>query len=331
MSTEPVWVLGAGAWGTALALVLARNGVPVFLWGRSVDAMQTIQKQRENKRYLPGVTLPDSIQPVTSLPKHPLSRVVLSVPCAVLPEILEKLKEQGRQDMQLCLTMKGLDEEGRTVMDLAKKHLPSAACSILSGPSFALEVARQMPTGVTLAAETIPIAKEWAELFHCERFRVYTHDDVIGVCVGGAAKNVIAIAAGASDGLGLGGNARAVLLTRGLAEVTNLGVALGARRETFMGLAGLGDIALSCGDDQSRNRRLGFLLATQSSVDAIIKKLGGATVEGARTASILSAVAEKHGVSVPIIDTVTKVLKGEQTVQTALEQLSRRPQKTETV
>ena len=298
--------------------------------GRSADAMRLMHERRENQRYLPGISLPDSIQPVSSWPEQPLHRVVLAVPCAALRDTLAALKDIGCADTRLCLTMKGLDPQASsTVAAVAKEYLPSAPCSVLSGPSFAREVAEQKPTGVTVAAETIDIADEWSGLFHSERFRVYTHDDVIGVCIGGAAKNVIAIAAGASDGLALGGNARAVLMTRGLAEVTNLGVASGARRETFMGLAGLGDMVLSCGDDQSRNRRFGQLLATCDSVEAAVGALGGATVEGARTAAALYAAAQRQAVSVPIIEAVTRILSGQLTVRAALADLSSRPPKKE--
>lgn len=246
---KPVLVVGAGSWGTALAMVLAGNGHSVYLWGRNPAHIAELRAEACNRRYLPGVKFPDGLQPVDDLESclRECDEVVLAVPCAGMRSILEIINKQGHDNLKLCLTSKGIEAKTRYLNHQIVEDClgDKASTVVLSGPSFAKEVAAGLPTAVTIAGENIETATCFAEKFHNEVFRTYTHDDIIGVEVGGAVKNVMAIAAGIADGLGFGSNTRAALITRGLAEIIRLGVVLGGRQETFMGLTGLGDLILT--------------------------------------------------------------------------------------
>ncbi|MGB1801180.1 MAG: NAD(P)H-dependent glycerol-3-phosphate dehydrogenase, partial [Gammaproteobacteria bacterium] len=243
MSTQSILVLGAGSWGTALAIALARNEHDVFLWDINSELIENIKKDKCNKRYIPDVIIPDKLIPIDSIEKVPatLKFVVNAVPCHGLRSSLQLLKTFS--DIQVCLACKGF-ESGTQKLNhlLVEEELSSIPVAILSGPSFAKEVAKGLPTAVTIAAKEIEVAQVFSDLFHSDVFRIYTHDDYIGVQVGGAVKNVMAIAAGIADGLGFGANTRSALITRGLHEIMQLGLAMGAKQETFMGLAGLGDL-----------------------------------------------------------------------------------------
>lgn len=257
MNRDPVLVLGAGSWGTALALVLARRGSRVQLWDCDAAHVGALLRERANNRHLPGVEFPAAIEPITELQAAAQVRdVVLAVPCEGMRGALAELRSLPRLERRLCIASKGL-EPGSCALnhEIVQQELGAVPVAVLSGPSFAGEVAAELPTALTLAALQAETAAHFAALFHGETFRIYTHDDIVGVQVGGAVKNVMAIAAGIADGLGFGANARAALVTRGLAEIMRLGLAMGGRRETFMGLAGVGDLVLTCTDNQSRNRR----------------------------------------------------------------------------
>lgn len=262
MTSQPLLVLGAGSWGTALALALARNQHRVYLWDIDTALIKALKADGCNQRYIPSVSFPDNLFPIESLEQAPaeLKWIVNAVPCHGLRSSLQLLKSYS--DFSICLACKGFEPGTQKLSHrVVEEELPGCPVAILSGPSFAKEVATGLPTAVTIAADDIAVAKKFAALFHNETFRIYTQDDPVGVQIGGAVKNVMAIAAGIADGLGYGANTRCALITRGLNEIMRLGLAMGARQETFMGLAGLGDLVLTCTDDQSRNRSLGLLLA----------------------------------------------------------------------
>ncbi|HSH30385.1 MAG TPA: NAD(P)H-dependent glycerol-3-phosphate dehydrogenase, partial [Thiohalobacter sp.] len=253
-------VLGAGSWGTALAILLARNGHRVRLWGHEPAAMRAMADTGENRDYLPGVRFPDGLEAVSELDAAlAADDLLVVVPSHAFREVLERIRNRVRELGRLIWGTKGLEmASGRLLHQVAAEVLgDGVACAVVSGPTFAGEVARGLPTAATVAAADPSVAEHFAALLRGETFRAYTSDDRIGLELGGAIKNVLAIAAGISDGLGFGANSRAALITRGLVEMMRLGEALGGQRETFMGLSGIGDLVLTCTDDQSRNRRLG--------------------------------------------------------------------------
>jgi len=314
MSTIPraiITVLGAGSWGTALAMLLARNGHTVRLWDRDAAHIHTLVEQHVNPRYLPGITLPKNLQPVDDLQATlPDSDYVLVVvPSAGFRDVLQKTRACLDSGFNLVWASKGLEPgTGKFLHQVVADELPGLDnIAAVSGPSFATEVARGLPTAVTVASRNVGYATRIAELLHCPRFRAYTCKDVVGVELGGSIKNVLAIAAGISDGLKYGANARAALITRGLAEIMRLGTCLGGQRETFMGLAGVGDLVLTCTDDQSRNRRLGLALGRGVKQDQAVAAIGQA-IEGLHTARELDALADRCGVEMPITRQVKRVL-----------------------
>lgn len=304
-------VLGAGAWGTALAAAIARNGVAVTLWGRDAAVVETIAAQARNPRYLPGIDLPAGIGATTDLDAAAAAAdaLVFATPSYTFREMLRLLAPVLAAGTPFVWACKGLEPETRRLMHevVAEELQRPPPHGVLSGPSFAREVAAGMPTALTVASSDAAFAARIVEALHGAGLRVYSNPDVLGVELGGALKNVLAIACGAADGLGFGANARAAVITRGLAEVMRLGERLGARRETFMGLAGLGDLVLTCTDDQSRNRRFGLAIARGLSPGAACAEIGQA-VEGLRTARAAHALAVQHGIDAPIIASVDAVL-----------------------
>ena len=327
----PALVLGAGAWGTALAIVLAGNGVPTLLWGRSRERQRRLAEERRNRDYLPDAAFPPALEPIedwSALPSEALP-VVAAVPGRALRSALERLRETVSPESPLCLCCKGVDPETRQF-----GHEIAEACgwrgplTVLSGPSFAAEVAAAVPTAVIVAARHPEHARIFLDLFHNDRFRVYLHGDVLGVEIGATVKNVAAIAAGVANGLGLGANARAALVTRALAETVRLGRALGARDETFMGLSGLGDLVLSCTDDQSRNLRFGRALGQGMPV-AQAAANAGPTVEGMHSAGVIDELARRHEVDMPIVEQVVRLLQGRTSPREAMAALLQRPPRNE--
>ncbi len=306
-------VLGAGSWGTALSTRLARNGSPVRLWDRDTTLLSQIATRHENPRYLPGVRLPIGISTHPSMASalQGAGLVVLAVPTAGFRQVLDRLRGCLPDSVDAVVwATKGIETDtGRWLHEVYGEYFPSGPeGGVLSGPSFAGEVARGLPTAVTVAARNLDTASRIAGWFHAEAFRTYLSEDVLGVELGGAVKNVLAIAAGISDGLGFGANARAALITRGLHEIMRLGDALGARRETLMGLAGLGDLVLTCTDDQSRNRRFGLALGGGVDAETAAKQIGQA-IEGRETARVLMRVARRAGaVEMPIAQQVHRIL-----------------------
>lgn len=332
MQDVPVMVAGAGSWGTALALVLARNGHRTFLWDCLDSHLDRLIEERRNNHHLPGHEFPGNLTAVrrfTPLPAG-VRHVLLATPCAGLTDVLEELKALPDRDTSICLACKGIEPNTLSLNHLlVEQYLPGAPVAVLSGPSFAQEVAEGLPTAVTIASRDPDVAAGFSALFHCEVFRTYTHDDVVGVQVGGAVKNVMAIAAGISDGLGYGANTRAALMTRGLAEIMRLGQALGGRVDTFMGLAGVGDLVLTCTDDQSRNRRFGLALSRGSAPEQALAEIGQA-VEGVHTTRIVCALAGKYGVDMPISEQVLNVIDGRVTPKQAVHELLSREPRPET-
>ena len=323
-------VIGAGAWGTALAVVLSANH-RVSLWCRTPEEAASVRADRENKRYLPGVKLAGEIRVVDQAEgaEQPFELALFAVPTAGLRAALRSARSV-MGEAGCVWACKGFEQgSGKLPHEIASEELaPTTPCAVLSGPSFAADVARGLPTAVTLASRDENFAVAAARQLHTGRFRVYSSTDLIGVEVGGAVKNVIAIAAGICDGLHLGDSARAALVTRGLAEITRLGLKLGGRIETFMGLSGLGDLTLTCAGDLSRNRRVGLSLATGKSITDILSELGH-VAEGVHTASEVLRMAQRLGVDMPITESVVTVLSGEVSAAAAVDALLQRDPKAE--
>jgi len=281
-------VLGAGSWGTALALVLARNGHAVRLWGHDPARMAGIARERRNARYLPEAALPDAIAPTADLDAalSGAEAVLVVVPSVAFGEVLAAVAPRLPVGAGLAWATKGLDaDSGGLLHQLARRHLPATPLAVLSGPSFAAEVARGLPTAVTLAAEDHDLGERIVRALGGQAFRPYWSDDMVGAQIGGAVKNVVAIACGIVVGREMGANAKAALITRGLAEIVRLGRAMGAREETFLGLSGLGDLTLTCNDAQSRNMSLGAALGRGETLESVLGARRAVT-EGVHTAQI---------------------------------------------
>jgi glycerol-3-phosphate dehydrogenase (NAD(P)+) len=325
-------VLGAGSWGTALAIQLARAGRPARLWGRDRAHVEGMARERSNHRYLPQVAFPDSLHLMSSLEAaiDGVDDVLLAVPSHGFRELLLRLKPLLPATVRLCWATKGFEQgTGLLPNQVAHEVLgPGRQVAVLSGPTFAAEVGRGLPTAMTIASPEGDYADKLARDVSTPSFRAYTSTDITGVEVGGAVKNVLAIGAGLSDGLGFGANTRIALITRGLTEMTRLGVALGARRETFMGLAGLGDLVLTCTDNHSRNRRFGLALAQGTPVAAALEQIGQ-VVEGYQAARALRVVATREKVSMPIAEGLYGVLYEQQPVEQVVRGLMLRPIKPE--
>ena len=308
---RPIVVLGAGSWGTALAIQFARGGGPTVLWGRAEDEPEKLARERVNTRYLPGAEFPPALAIEPNLKKalEGGGDVVLVVPSSVLRAVLTEIRRLLGPKARVAWASKGFElSTGKLPHQVAQEVLgPGVPIAVLSGPTFAKEVGQGMPTAIAVASPDEEFARSLAERISSGGFRAYTQTDIVGVEIGGAVKNVLAIATGCSDGLGYGSNSRVFLITRGLAELMRLGVALGAKRETLMGLSGLGDLVLTCTDDQSRNRRFGRALAAGKPVEEAIAEIGQ-VVEGYHAARAVHEVAAKHGVEMPICGYVYDVL-----------------------
>ncbi len=303
-------VLGAGAWGTALA-ASASPRHPTRLWARDAAQAEAMRRERRNSRYLPDAPLPDALRVTEDFDAAVAhgrdGLIVIATPMAGLEGLLRRLPAESAGVLWLC---KGFQEgSGRLGHEIARDVAPALRCGILSGPSFAIEVARGQPTALVAASADGALAERAVEAFHGDSLRVYTSSDPVGVEVGGAVKNVMAIATGIADGMGLGLNARAALITRGLAEITRLGLALGARAETFMGLSGLGDLVLTTTGDLSRNRQVGLRLAGGQALPRILAELGH-VAEGVLSAPTVLQRARHLGVAMPITEAVVGVLEG---------------------
>ncbi|KFZ27951.1 glycerol-3-phosphate dehydrogenase [Pseudidiomarina atlantica] len=333
MRDTQVTVLGAGSYGTALALCFARKGTPVCLWGRDAEQIDAMAQQRENKRYLPGIPLPENLTVTSDLADAVVDarNIVVVVPSSGFAQVLHDIKPLMPADARVAWATKGLEPDtGRLLFEVAEEILGAGhALAVLSGPTFAMEMAKGLPTAISMSSTDDQFVQELSDLLHCDRtFRVYTNDDFIGVQLGGVVKNVIAIGAGMADGIGFGANARTALITRGLAELTRLGLELGAKPETFTGMAGLGDLILTCTDNQSRNRRFGLALGQGKSVEQAMKDIGQA-IEGYRNTKEVVLLARRHGVEMPICEQIYDVLYGDTTPQQAAINLLSRARKSE--
>ncbi len=323
-----VAVIGAGSWGTALGIVLARGGRPVRLVARDAARVEEINTRHENARYLPGIRLPDELRATTRIPEavEDAAGIVLALPFQATRSVLGELNGGDAPVIAAC---KGLDPDRLQRTDeMLAETLPRARIALLSGPSFAVEVAKGQPTAITMAADTLLHAERAASLFQDTNFRIYTSDDPTGVALGGALKNVIAIAAGVAEGLGLGHNSIAAAVTRGLAEMARMATACGGRPETLMGLSGLGDLVLTCTGSLSRNRRFGIALAQGMDTRAALQHVGQ-TVEGVRTAAAAVRLAERLEIEVPLMRAVHRVIQGEIDIPSALDSLMNRPERPE--
>ena len=331
MAKESFLIIGAGAWGTALSIRLAKNGLEVSLTSRDKKNLSEIRKTKQNKKYLPGINIPESInikdEILPSLANS--SSVLLCVKSTGFKKIAADLNNHMRPEQKLIWATKGLDPDtGETFSEIIKREMPSLnKTAIISGPTFAEEVAKGKPTAITLASENIQELSGLASIMSSSLFRVYTSNDIVGVQLGGAFKNIIAIAAGASDALSLGANARTALITRGLEEMKSIGVSFGAKPETFFGLSGLGDLVLTSTDNQSRNRRLGLLIGSGISPDKAIEELG-TTPEGVYTVKALyNKQALQEGL--PIANAVYSILFEGVPAESLVNKLMTRPLKEE--
>ncbi|MFK7890190.1 MAG: NAD(P)H-dependent glycerol-3-phosphate dehydrogenase [Granulosicoccus sp.] len=322
-----ITVIGAGSWGTALAIQLARAGSSVSLWGRAPGDLATMQQQRRNVRYLPDAAFPTllHIEPDWDEAVTNAQRLLVSVPSHAFRAVLERLRHSWGENLEhreLAWATKGFElNTGLLPHQLVAEVLPECRSSaVLSGPTFAKEVGAGLPTAITVAASDAQWASEMADSLRTRNFIAYTSTDIIGVEIGGAVNNALAIGAGMSDGLGFGANARIALINRGLRELSRLGIAMGARAETFVGLAGMGDLVLTCTDNQSRNRRMGLALAAGKSIDEAVAEIGQ-VVEGVGAARAVFEQAQKLGISMPIIEQIYRVVVLGVNLQDAVEAL----------
>jgi glycerol-3-phosphate dehydrogenase (NAD(P)+) len=319
-------VVGAGAWGTALADLLARNGHDVRLWAYEPDVVESIDKKRENVRFLRGHLLSPSVEAVGDIARavDGAELVMLATPSHVLRRIVRSAAGSLPRGAALVVATKGIEKETLCLMtEVAEQEVPGATVVALSGPSFAAEVVSRQPTAVVAASKRDEAAGIAQRALSSAYFRVYTHSDVIGVELGGALKNVMALATGIAEGLGLGFNARAALVTRGLAEMTRLGSALGAQHSTFAGLAGLGDLVLTCTGSLSRNRAVGVELGKGRTLEEVLSDRE-TVAEGVVTAQSARELAAREGVEMPIVDTVNRVLFEGQSARSAIAALMTR-------
>jgi glycerol-3-phosphate dehydrogenase (NAD(P)+) len=325
-------VIGAGSWGTALAIQLTRAGLPARLWGRDPGRVQAMLRARCNERYLPDAAFPPALEVVTDLRTSldGVRDVLIVVPSHAFRATLELVAPHLSHDARVAWATKGFEiSSGLLPHQVAAEVLGPRPGAVVSGPTFAREVGAGLPTAMTVASRDAAFARTLASRLSGPNFRAYTQSDIMGVEVGGGVKNVIAIGSGIADGMGFGANTRVALITRGLAEMMRLGVKLGAARETFMGLAGLGDLVLTCTDDQSRNRRLGLALGRghtlRQAQDGIHQ-----VIEGVSASRAVCAVAERMAVDMPICREIYQVMHEDKPVRTAVQALMGREMRSET-
>jgi glycerol-3-phosphate dehydrogenase (NAD(P)+) len=321
---EQIAVLGAGSWGTAVALALAHQGHDVLLWARDLEHVKRMEKTHSNEKYLPDIRFPDNLKVTHSLAKtQDYSNLLIAVPSHAFLNLLKQYPRLPKQG--IAWLTKGIEPEShRLFSDLIVEQFGPTAMAMISGPSFAKEVAAQKPTALMVASNHKQWAMHWQHLLHSNVTRVYISEDLVGVQLCGAIKNVLAIACGISDGLDYGANSRAALITRGIAEMQSLGMAMGGQVSTFYGLAGLGDLVLTCTDNQSRNRRFGLLIGknyTKEQACSEIKQV----VEGLHNASQVASLARTFQIEMPITSAVEKIIQGFLTPEHAAHQLLTRP------
>ena len=324
---SPMVVIGAGSWGTALAIQFARAGRPTILWGRAEDEPERIARERRNQRYLPGAEFPPqlTVEPDLDRALAAAGDVLVAVSSNGFRSVLQLLRPHLEPGARIAWATKGFERDtGKLPHEVAAEVLgPDIPVAVLSGPTFAREVGMGLPTAIAVASPDERFAYDLATSISAQNFRAYTQPDMAGVEIGGAVKNVVAIATGISDGLGYGANTRVALITRGLAEMVRLGEALGADRDTFMGLAGLGDLVLTCTDDQSRNRRFGLALARGATVTQAVEDIGQ-VVEGVHAARAVFKVAQRLRIEMPICEHVYRVVDENQSIRSVIDALMQR-------
>lgn len=329
MKKSTIALLGAGSWGTAVAIHLAKHGHEVMLWGHDPQHVEDMSRERRNQRYLPDAHFPPTLLPTATLEQctEAATQVIIAVPSHAFASLLAKLNKpiQG-----LAWLTKGIDPQSHALLSqlVVEKWGAELPVAVISGPSFAREVAQFLPTAIVLAGNHPVYLQSLHTILHHDNVRVYLTEDIIGVQLCGAVKNVLAIACGISDGLNYGANAKAALITRGLAEMTRLGMRLGARQETFMGLAGIGDLVLTCTDNQSRNRRFGLQLGQGVNILDAERHIGQ-VVEGKYNAAQVCALAAQHQVEMPICKEVNALLQGKINAKQAVVNLMSRPPREE--
>ena len=328
---KKIGVIGAGSWGTALALLLNTNGHEVTLWSALEEEIQMLKKEHEHKDKLPGISLPESIQFTTDLKEAMEGKdlLVLAVPSPFTRSTSQRMKEFIAKGQIVVNVAKGIEENSmKTLTEIIEEEMPEAVVTVLSGPSHAEEVGRGLPTTCVVGAKEEATACYIQEIFMNNVFRVYTSDDVLGIELGGALKNVIALAAGVADGLGYGDNIKAALITRGISEISRLGVAMGGKKETFGGLTGIGDLIVSCASMHSRNRRAGILIGKGYTVEEAMKEVK-MVVEGVYSAKAALQLSKKYQVELPIIEQVCAVLFEGASPKDAVDSLMGRERKSE--
>ena len=323
--------LGGGSFGTALAVMLAQKGLNVNVWDRESSVVEDINVKKANIKYMPGVVIPSGIKATTSIEDaiDHSKYIVLAVPSHVIRDICKNIKNIIRADQVLISIAKGIEQDSKKrLSQVIKEELPDNPVVILSGPSHAEEVARDIPTTVVVTSEKMNFAREVQDLFMTNKFRVYTNDDIIGVEVGGAVKNIIALAAGISDGIGFGDNSKAALMTRGMTEIIRIGTKLGGKSETFSGLTGMGDLIVTCTSMHSRNRRAGILIGKGASPEEAIGEVG-MIVEGIKACKAFYQLKEELNIEMPITDSLYKILFENKDPKDAVVELMTRDKKCE--
>ena len=302
-------VIGAGSWGTALSLVLARNGHSVHLWAKEADHITLMEKERQNSRYLSGTPFPNNLHLSPSLQDalDQSTDILIAVPSHAFADVLTQIAPHLRKDQGICWATKGLDHSAHFLHEVVIEKTGKRPMALITGPSFAKEVADGLPTAVIVAHNNLDYGTHIQQAFQSPYFRVYLNNDLPGAELGGAIKNVIALAVGIAEGLGFRTNTKAALMTRGLAEMMRLGKALGAKRDTLTGLSGLGDLILTCSDTQSRNLRFGIMLGQGLNRDAACQKIGQ-VIESIHTTKLVFELAQKHQVRMPISEQVYAIL-----------------------
>ncbi|QWF71026.1 NAD(P)-dependent glycerol-3-phosphate dehydrogenase [Methylomonas paludis] len=325
-------ILGAGSWGTALALLAARNGYDTLLWGHNRQHIANLASERINQRYLPGFHFPENLSVSADLQAAVVASdlLLISVPSHAFKSTLLQIKPFLHQNLKIAWASKGFNPEDGLLLSQVVVNVLGAdvKTAVLAGPTFAGEVAADLPTAVTIASTSEDLTSQLTQVLHNQHFRTYTSTDMVGVQVGGACKNVLAIAAGIADGLGFGANTRAALITRGLSEIMRIGHKLGGRQDTFMGLTGLGDLILTCTDNQSRNRRFGLALGQGKSWQQAVAEINQ-EVEGISAAQEAYGLSQKYHVEMPITEQVYNVLFNQLAPKQAVNNLLARHQKSE--
>ena len=328
---KKIAVIGAGSWGTALAISLAESGHAVSLWTRRQEHAEAMKADGENKKYLPGIAFPETLTVADTMEAAIVGAelVMFSTPAQGFRSVLNQAKPHLTKDMVLVNVAKGIEQKSlKRLSEIAEEAVPGVKYVVLSGPSHAEEVGKLMPTTIVAAAEDLELAEFVQDIFMTEALRIYTNTDVVGVELGGALKNIIALGAGVSDGMGFGDNAKAALMTRGMTEMSRLGVALGAKEETFAGLTGMGDLIVTCTSMHSRNRRCGIMIGEGVSPEEAVSRVG-MVVEGMFTAEAAYELAKKVGVEMPITEAIYGVINGTVNAREAVTALMTRSKKHE--